>query len=210
MAKRSGSWRPALRSNSNLAVRATACCWMVAMFRSEYATPMSPQRRRASPSIRRCAKLMVKRQRELGRDGGVVMEGRDIGTAVFPNADLKIFLDADEGVRAERRVLQTGSRSAEETQRRDCGAGCARSARPHAFSIAAGRRARRGAHRHHAQEHRRSGGQVEEILCRKWLGIRNSSDPRLDPKNGFPLAVTMRSHAWVNLDGSGARFGKTS
>ena len=61
--------------------------------------------------------VMVKRQRELGRDGGVVMEGRDIGTAVFPNADLKIFLDADEGVRAERRVLQTGSRSAEETQR---------------------------------------------------------------------------------------------
>ncbi len=61
--------------------------------------------------------VMVKRQRELGRDGGVVMEGRDIGTAVFPDADLKIFLDADEGVRAERRVLQTGSRSAEETQR---------------------------------------------------------------------------------------------
>ncbi len=61
--------------------------------------------------------VMVRRQRELGRDGGVVMEGRDIGTAVFPNADLKVFLDADEGVRAERRVLQTGLRSAEETQR---------------------------------------------------------------------------------------------
>ena len=65
----------------------------------------------------RVREVMVKRQRELGRDGGVVMEGRDIGTAVFPNADLKIFLDADEGVRAERRVLQTGSRSPEETQR---------------------------------------------------------------------------------------------
>jgi cytidylate kinase len=45
------------------------------------------------------------------------MEGRDIGTAVFPNADVKIFLDADPKVRAERRVLQNGSKSAEETQR---------------------------------------------------------------------------------------------
>ena len=45
------------------------------------------------------------------------MEGRDIGTAVFPNAEVKIFLDADATVRAERRVLQNGSRSAEETQR---------------------------------------------------------------------------------------------
>ena len=45
------------------------------------------------------------------------MEGRDIGTAVFPNADVKIFLDADEGVRAERRAVQIGLRSSEETQR---------------------------------------------------------------------------------------------
>jgi cytidylate kinase len=66
------------------------------------------------PQVR---EVMVARQRELGRDGGVVMEGRDIGTAVFPNADLKIFLDADQNVRAERRVLQVGSRSPEETQR---------------------------------------------------------------------------------------------
>jgi cytidylate kinase len=65
------------------------------------------------PQVR---EVMVKRQRALGLEGGVVMEGRDIGTAVFPNADLKIFLDADENVRAERRVLQSGSRSPEETQ----------------------------------------------------------------------------------------------
>ncbi len=65
------------------------------------------------PQVR---EVMVKRQRALGLDGGVVMEGRDIGTAVFPNADLKIFLDAEESVRAERRVLQSGSRSPEETQ----------------------------------------------------------------------------------------------
>src|SRR5262249_5968897 len=38
---------------------------------------------------------MVARQQEMGNNGGVVMEGRDIGTKVFPHADLKIFLDAD-------------------------------------------------------------------------------------------------------------------
>jgi cytidylate kinase len=66
------------------------------------------------PQVR---EVMVKRQRALGLGGGVVMEGRDIGTAVFPNADVKIFLDAEESVRAERRVAQSGLRSAEDTQR---------------------------------------------------------------------------------------------
>ena len=49
---------------------------------------------------------MVARQRELGAGGGVVMEGRDIGTKVFPDADLKIFLDAHPDVREKRRLLQ--------------------------------------------------------------------------------------------------------
>jgi cytidylate kinase len=49
---------------------------------------------------------MVARQRELGAQGGVVMEGRDIGTKVFPDADVKIFLDAHPEVRTERRVVQ--------------------------------------------------------------------------------------------------------
>jgi cytidylate kinase len=49
---------------------------------------------------------MVARQREMGAGGGVVMEGRDIGTQVFPNADLKIFLDADPVVRERRRMAQ--------------------------------------------------------------------------------------------------------
>ncbi len=66
------------------------------------------------PQVR---EVMVKRQRALGTGGGVVMEGRDIGTAVFPNAEVKIFLDAEESVRAERRVVQSGLRSAEDTQR---------------------------------------------------------------------------------------------
>src|ERR1700731_1508645 len=49
---------------------------------------------------------MVERQREMGAGGGVVMEGRDIGTKVFPDADLKIFLDADPVVREQRRMEQ--------------------------------------------------------------------------------------------------------
>src|ERR1700726_2839400 len=49
---------------------------------------------------------MVARQREMGAGGGVVMEGRDIGTQVFPDADLKIFLDADPVVREKRRMEQ--------------------------------------------------------------------------------------------------------
>ena len=49
---------------------------------------------------------MVARQREMGLAGGVVMEGRDIGTKVFPDADVKIFLDADPVIREQRRLEQ--------------------------------------------------------------------------------------------------------
>src|SRR6202140_3234099 len=49
---------------------------------------------------------IVARQRELGENGGGVMEGRDIGTQVFPHADVKIFLDADPVVREQRRLQQ--------------------------------------------------------------------------------------------------------
>lgn len=58
---------------------------------------------------------MVARQRELGRDGGVVMDGRDIGTAVYPDAELKFYLDAAPGRRAARRhaELQAAGREAD-------------------------------------------------------------------------------------------------
>jgi cytidylate kinase len=49
---------------------------------------------------------MVAHQRAMGTGGGVVMEGRDIGTKVFPDADLKVFLDADPVVREQRRMQQ--------------------------------------------------------------------------------------------------------
>lgn len=46
---------------------------------------------------------LVEQQRKMGQSGGIVMDGRDIGTVVFPNADLKIFLTARPDVRAKRR-----------------------------------------------------------------------------------------------------------
>ena len=55
------------------------------------------------PAVR---EWMVARQRELGEAGGVIMEGRDIGTVVFPDAEVKVFLDATPNVRTERRVAQ--------------------------------------------------------------------------------------------------------
>jgi CMP/dCMP kinase len=49
---------------------------------------------------------MVEHQRAMGQGGGVIMEGRDIGTKVFPDADVKIFLDAAPEVRHDRRFRQ--------------------------------------------------------------------------------------------------------
>jgi cytidylate kinase len=50
--------------------------------------------------------VMRERQRQLGRDGDVVIEGRDIGTVVVPDAEVKIFLVADRDERAKRRVAE--------------------------------------------------------------------------------------------------------
>ena len=59
---------------------------------------------------------MCELQRAAGRDGGVVMEGRDIGTAVFPDAEFKFFLDADVEVRAERRWCELVAKGASVTR----------------------------------------------------------------------------------------------
>lgn len=56
------------------------------------------------PSVR---KEMVKRQRELGAQGGVVMDGRDIGTVVFPQAPVKFYLTASPEVRGRRRFQES-------------------------------------------------------------------------------------------------------
>lgn len=55
--------------------------------------------------------VLVDRQRAMGRAGGVVMEGRDIGSVVFPDADVKVYLDASEAERAQRRLQDTAYQS---------------------------------------------------------------------------------------------------
>jgi cytidylate kinase len=55
------------------------------------------------PAVR---EVMRERQRELGTQGDVVIEGRDIGTVVVPNADIKVYLNADSSVRARRRQAE--------------------------------------------------------------------------------------------------------
>lgn len=65
---------------------------------SQLVSPVS-----AIPELR---KEMVRLQRELGRKKGIVMDGRDIGTVVFPNAELKIFMTASPEIRAERRFAE--------------------------------------------------------------------------------------------------------
>jgi len=62
----------------------------------------------AIPAVR---DFLLEQQRALGENGGVVLEGRDIGTVVFPNAELKFYLDASSEQRARRRLLQTGGGS---------------------------------------------------------------------------------------------------
>lgn len=59
---------------------------------------------------------MVDLQRALGSPGGVVMEGRDIGTVVFPDAEVKIFLDAAPEVRGNRRYRQVGGQDTKVTE----------------------------------------------------------------------------------------------
>jgi CMP/dCMP kinase len=59
-----------------------------------------------APGVRRALR---EEQRRIGSLHAVVMEGRDIGTVVFPDADVKIYLDADPEIRAERRALETGA-----------------------------------------------------------------------------------------------------
>ena len=63
-------------------------------------------------------------QRAAGARGGVVMEGRDIGTAVFPDAEFKFFLDADAEVRAERRWRELDAPRSRRSRARKCSRNC--------------------------------------------------------------------------------------
>ena len=65
------------------------------------------------PSVRR---VLVARQRAFGEGGGIVMEGRDIGTVVFPDADVKLYLDASPDERARRRAADPAHASSKTAQ----------------------------------------------------------------------------------------------
>ena len=62
---------------------------------------------------KRVREILVAKQQEIGRSGNVVMDGRDIGTQVFPNAELKFFMDADAEERGKRRYLELKEKNLE-------------------------------------------------------------------------------------------------
>ena len=70
----------------------------------EIRTPAIDRAAAAVARLPRVREILVARQRAMGNGGGIVMEGRDIGTVVFPDADLKIYMDASEEERARRRA----------------------------------------------------------------------------------------------------------
>ena len=71
----------------------------------------------ANPEVR---KVLVRRQQAWAQErGGGVIEGRDIGTVVFPDAELKIYLTADEHERLRRRAVEAGDEVAQDIARRD-------------------------------------------------------------------------------------------
>ena len=94
---------------------------------------------------------MVSHQRAMGAGGGVVMEGRDIGTKVFPDADLKIFLDADPVVREQRRMAAAENSRGSRGERGGRPAR-ARPARSHAGGVSAGSGGRCGGHQFYGDE----------------------------------------------------------
>lgn len=94
----------------------------------EIATPQVGHAASMVSTISAVRRALVARQQQMGRAGGVVMEGRDIGTQVFPNAEVKIYLDASPETRAQRRYDEDLARGVavaspeemkEEIERRD-------------------------------------------------------------------------------------------
>jgi len=77
---------------------------------AEIRTPDSSHASSVVATVSEVRAVVVEKLRELARAGGVVMDGRDIGTRVFPNAHVKIFLDAWSEVRASRRFEEERSR----------------------------------------------------------------------------------------------------
>ncbi len=107
------------------------------------------------PAVRQ---LLVERQRKVGEQGGVVMEGRDIGTVVFPDADVKVYLDATPEERARRRAADPAHSGGQAGQTAVAASIEARDrSDTHPRGVAVDRGGRRGRHRHdrHARADRR-------------------------------------------------------
>ncbi|MFN4084060.1 MAG: (d)CMP kinase [Bacteroidia bacterium] len=66
-------------------------------------------------AISEVRRFLVKQQQQMGVNGGLVMDGRDIGTVVFPNADIKLFVTADPKIRAQRRLDELKEKGSETT-----------------------------------------------------------------------------------------------
>ncbi|MCO5260324.1 MAG: (d)CMP kinase [Crocinitomicaceae bacterium] len=66
-------------------------------------------------TIKEVRQKLVVIQREIGRNGGIVMDGRDIGSVVFPNADVKLFITADNTIRAKRRLKEMKAKGIQTT-----------------------------------------------------------------------------------------------
>ena len=67
----------------------------------------------AVSQVKEVRQKLVALQQEMGKAGGIVMDGRDIGTAVFPEADIKLFMTASPDVRAQRRYLELKEKGTE-------------------------------------------------------------------------------------------------
>jgi cytidylate kinase len=94
-----------LAERSNIDVTSTSVSVDGHDITREIRTPEIDRAATAVARLPRVRVVLVERQRRLGADGATVMEGRDIGTVVFPNADVKIYLDAAPEERARRRAV---------------------------------------------------------------------------------------------------------
>ena len=93
-----------LAERSNIELTSTRVCIDGRDITKEIRTPEIDRAATAVARLPSVRAVLVDRQRRLGADGGIVMEGRDIGTVVFPHADVKIYLDASPEERARRRA----------------------------------------------------------------------------------------------------------
>jgi cytidylate kinase len=95
----------ALAERSRIDVSSTAVTIDDADVTREIRTPEIDRAAAAVARLPRVRAILVNRQRQLGAGGGIVMEGRDIGTVVFPDAEVKVYLDASAEERARRRSV---------------------------------------------------------------------------------------------------------